>query len=310
MRQFKNILVGVDLSWGDRYVSEKLSEPNAEAVRQALWLAKLNSASVHFLFSLDLSVKVQQLIAESNTDEPTVLSEAAQQLEVLKSEARQQGIEAQSHVVVGESSINIIRQVLRQKHDLVIVGTRHLGAIQGLLLGSTGMTLLRKCPCAVWVTQSPFGKLFDHILVAHDLRPVGDLAMELGCAMAELQEAKLHVVHAAEYPDDPNAPASDEAEVKKLYRDKARAQIDAQLATANLSQAAQVNLSEEAPDVAILNSIEQHAVDLVVMGTVGRTGIPGLITGNTAERLLPQVDCSLLAVKPEDFESPVQLDED
>ena len=39
MKRFKKILVGVDLSWGDRFVSEVLSAPNAEAVRQALWLA-------------------------------------------------------------------------------------------------------------------------------------------------------------------------------------------------------------------------------------------------------------------------------
>jgi nucleotide-binding universal stress UspA family protein len=41
------------------------------------------------------------------------------------------------------------------------------------------------------------------------------------------------------------------------------------------------------------------------MGTVCRTGIPGLIIGNTAERVLDVVDCSVLTVKPEGFVSPV-----
>ena len=45
----------------------------------------------------------------------------------------------------------------------------------------------------------------------------------------------------------------------------------------------------EPPEFAILHSIEQHQVDLVVMGTIGRTGISGFITGNTAEQLLPQI---------------------
>ena len=48
MKRFNKILVGVDLSWGDCFVADELSEPNAEAVRQALWLAQLNSASVDF----------------------------------------------------------------------------------------------------------------------------------------------------------------------------------------------------------------------------------------------------------------------
>ena len=46
--------------------------------------------------------------------------------------------------------------------------------------------------------------------------------------------------------------------------------------------------------------------ELIVMGTVARTGIPGFIIGNTAEAILEQVDCSILAVKPPDFEPPVE----
>jgi nucleotide-binding universal stress UspA family protein len=47
-------------------------------------------------------------------------------------------------------------------------------------------------------------------------------------------------------------------------------------------------------------------VDLVVMGTVSRTGIAGLIIGNTAEVILNNIECAVLAVKPEGFVSPVQ----
>ncbi len=50
-------------------------------------------------------------------------------------------------------------------------------------------------------------------------------------------------------------------------------------------------------------------VDLIVMGTVARTGISGLIIGNTAENVLRNIDCSVLAVKPPGFISPVKLEE-
>jgi len=43
------------------------------------------------------------------------------------------------------------------------------------------------------------------------------------------------------------------------------------------------------------------------MGTVARTGIPGLIIGNTAESILSDIDCSLLAVKPEGFVTPISM---
>ena len=48
-----------------------------------------------------------------------------------------------------------------------------------------------------------------------------------------------------------------------------------------------------------------EAIDLLVLGTVARTGIAGYVIGNTAEAVLSQVTCSVLAVKPEGFVSPV-----
>jgi len=50
----------------------------------------------------------------------------------------------------------------------------------------------------------------------------------------------------------------------------------------------------------------QLDADLVVMGTVGRSGIAGLFIGNTAEMVLEQVQCSVLAIKPPGFVSPVE----
>ncbi len=309
MKRFKKILVGVDLSWGDRFVSQNLTPPNEEAVRKALWLAQQNSASVDFLFSLDLSAKAQELISKSNVDESTVLNEAEDRLALLVKDAREKGIDAKSHVVVGKSWLELIRQVLHNDHDLVIVGTRHLGAMQTAFLGSTGIKLLRKCPCPVWVTQPPAEKEAKSVLVAHDLRSVGDLAMELGSSLAEMQEVPLHVIHASEYPelDDKFPSGVISEEQKNAYREESEATMHKQLALANLSVPTNVHFSTERPDAAIMNCVGQNDVDLLVMGTIGRTGIPGFVTGNTAERLLPQIPCSLLAVKPPGFESPVTL---
>jgi nucleotide-binding universal stress UspA family protein len=52
---------------------------------------------------------------------------------------------------------------------------------------------------------------------------------------------------------------------------------------------------------------KKHAVDLVVMGTVGRSGIPGLLIGNTAEQILTHLESSVLTLKPAEFVSPVSL---
>ena len=110
----------------------------------------------------------------------------------------------------------------------------------------------------------------------------------------------------AEYPEfDYMFPASVSAERKQAYRDEAETHIQTQIAAADLRLPARLHFASEPPELAIMNCVEQHAIDLIVMGTVGRTGISGFITGNTAERLLPRIPCSLLAVKPPGFESPV-----
>jgi nucleotide-binding universal stress UspA family protein len=57
----------------------------------------------------------------------------------------------------------------------------------------------------------------------------------------------------------------------------------------------------------ILREAKERSADLIVMGTVGRVGISGYFMGNTAERTLTDIGCSVLAVKPPGFQSPVTV---
>jgi universal stress protein E len=42
------------------------------------------------------------------------------------------------------------------------------------------------------------------------------------------------------------------------------------------------------------------------MGTIGRSGIPGLLIGNTSETVLQAVNSSVITLKPDDFLSPIR----
>lgn len=312
MKRFKKILVGVDLAQGDTLVSDNLAPPTEEAIARAIWLAKGNRSRLTFFhvlqpFATHLDAETQMLLEKSH-GRRTVVDHAMEVVAKLAETARNEGLAADSLVTTGKNWLEIIQQVSRESHDLVIVGTRHLGRVKSMLVGSTGIKLLRKCSCPVWVTQPQRHNRTKTILVAHDLRPVGDLAMELGCEMATLQNAQLHVVHAAEYPEFGHMfSASVTPERRQSYREAAEHQIQSQTARADLPLPAKVHLVDEPSDVAIMNCVEKYSVDLLVMGTVGRTGISGFITGNTAERVLPNLPCSLLAVKPPGFQSPVAI---
>ena len=59
----------------------------------------------------------------------------------------------------------------------------------------------------------------------------------------------------------------------------------------------------------IPNLVKRIDADIIVMGTVARTGIPGFFMGNTAETILNQINCSVLAIKPRGFKTPVELED-
>ncbi len=312
MKRFKSILVGVDLAEGDRYVVDKIPAPSMKAVKRAIWLAKANDAHLTFLHVLspwapNLDAETQLLVQEGH-GQRTVRDHAKEVMAKLVQHASDEGVEADNRVVFGKSWMELIRQVLWKQHDLVIVGAKDEHPKNPFATGSSTVKLMRKCPSPVWVTKSSPEHNIRSVLVAHDLRPVGEAVMELGCSTAELHHAELHVLHAVEYREHDHifpAPVSDEEAAQ--YRQNAEAQINAQLKGYDLPHEAHIHFTTRPPDFAIWHCIEEFGIDLLVMGTLGRSGISGLITGNTAERLLPLVPCSILAVKPSGFESPVTL---
>jgi nucleotide-binding universal stress UspA family protein len=77
----------------------------------------------------------------------------------------------------------------------------------------------------------------------------------------------------------------------------------------SLCEAAELHVGLTSPSNAILAGADRLKPGLVVMGTISRAGIAGLSVGNTAERMLGHLDCSMLTVKPTDFICPVHLSE-
>ena len=70
------------------------------------------------------------------------------------------------NVVEGISFLEIIRQVLREQHDLVITTAEEKKGIRAHLFGTTSMHLMRKCPCSVWVVKRAQTLPFVRILAA------------------------------------------------------------------------------------------------------------------------------------------------
>ena len=230
-----------------------------------------------------------------------------------------------TRVLVGQESIAIIREVLRNGHDLVMKTARGMGGKLGMLFGSTAMHLLRKCPCPVWILKPEENRRFyRRIMAALDILPaeaeesgLNKKIMELTISMAEIEGSEIHIVHVAENPDDHlllgalYIPPEEIGRWSRETRNMRIGKLDEFLEEFDLADLQhQEHVLQGWADEEIPQFANEYKIDLLVMGTLARTGIPGLFIGNTAEKILHRVNCSVLAVKPDGFISPVTLDED
>ena len=233
-------------------------------------------------------------------------------------------------MLVGRHFSEIIAAVLRDGFDLVIKPAQNPGWIERLF-GSDDMHLLRKCPCPVWLMKSEGRERYAKIVAAVDfdlespsagLGPLARDILKLASSLALLESAKLHIVHAWEAPAEGLIRRwSDDAQgtvyryvdhERKRHAHALAASIDAldELIGTDSKEYLnpQTHLLRGAATDEIPKFVKGLGADLVVMGTVGRSGIPGLFIGNTAEAILDQLTCAVLAIKPQGFVSPVRLE--
>ncbi|VAX41648.1 Universal stress protein E [hydrothermal vent metagenome] len=318
MQSFRNILVGVDLSHADRIATDELSLPTVAAVHRAIQFAGHLGAEITFFAVLDLSAQALELI-EQDDELPShhnVEDSAHEVLAELVQQAAEAGITATGKVVIGKSWVEMIKEVLKENHDLVMIGTRNKSRVSQILFGSTGMKLLRKCPCPVWVIRPDLTPKVYNVLVASDFSDVSQRALDIAVNGAQMEEANVHLITAIEDHLSRRMKQSGVSQEKvEAYREsmleKAECELHSQLTQTDhrtLAQPVQVHVGEGPADLVVLDAIDKYEIDLLVMGTVARGGIAGMIVGNTAEQLLPQVPCSLLAIKPDDFVCPITLE--
>lgn len=243
----------------------------------------------------------------------------------------------QHRVLLGISFLEVIREVLRNHHDLVIKCPESPSWLDRFFSGDD-MHLLRKCPCPVWFVKPQVPKTFQRILAAVDVdgdypqresetrQGLNVRILEMAASLAIADSAELHVVYAWDSMSELvsrfalSSEFSDERLAANIEQERLQKQqnLDELISSIKIkSHAAQVILDYLNPVIHLLKGSARQGipalaktlqVDCIVMGTVARTGIYGFFMGNTAETILEQIDCSVLAIKPLEFVTPVTLD--
>ena len=183
------------------------------------------------------------------------------------------------------------------------------------------MELLRKCPCPVLLARDGSPASRPRIVAAvnasteeADEEALNAKIVELALLMASHLDAEPPSLLQAWTPFAERMVRSHSAHDQfASYIDGARQRASADLTRLARSFGGRLaetrsTLRRGEPDEVIPRFAVAERIDLVVMGTVARAGIAGMLIGNTAERVLRKLPCSVLTVKPDGFESPVRLD--
>lgn len=150
MRQFKNILVGVDLSQADRFVSLELLFPSVEAVERAVaGEAKFRSLDVFYSRDVSAAAAARRMIEESDRGKESVLKESQDLLSGLVAQADADRVTANAQVRFGKRWIELIRHVLQDAHDLIVMGMVGRAGISGFITGNSSERLLARIPCSL-----------------------------------------------------------------------------------------------------------------------------------------------------------------
>ena len=308
MKRFKNILL---------VVNSEIRNP--AALSCAFSLANNNSAKLKIIDVVKETSSYQPILPPSAKNinlHDLLVQEKREHLERILRPFEKEGVDTSIKILTGIPFLEIIREVIRKDHDLAIVTPEGKSEFKDMLFGTTTMHLMRKCPCPVWAIKPSSDVPFPRILVAVDPDPddeekisLNKKILEMSLSLAEMQKSELHIVHAWDfYIKSVMIPKHTMDGIVEEVRTMHSAALEELLGkyVPHIPEA-QVHLIKGDAGIEIPRLAKEKDVDLIVMGTVSRTGIPGLFIGNTAEKILYRVDCSVLAIKPDEFITPIEI---
>ena len=295
------------------------------AMYRAAWLARATGAELELL----VCYYNEYLSGDRLFDSPSlekarseVIANQEQHLEELAEPIRQTG------VVVTTSAVwdhplheGIIRHAVASGADVIFKDTHHHSAVARALLTNTDWNLIRTCPTPLWLVK-PHDLADTPVFVAaidplnqHD-KPAAldDEILKVSNLLGGKVDGEVHAFHSYD-PRIAVATATANAYIPvSLPFDEIEQQMheDHEKRFKEITSFHEISddhahlvaglTHEELPLIA-----EKLKADVVVMGAVARNRWKRLFIGATAERTLEHLPCDLLIVKPDWFQTPVEL---
>ncbi len=327
MKRFSNILCVVEPE-----------DTSRAAIIRAVSLAKSHQAQLTVISVVQTS-KIKDLFSRNRQESENFLDDLiSKKKEALDAfvKTHGSGVLVEINVLTGIQFIEVIRDVIKNQRDLVVKCPDQENWFERLF-GSDDMHLLRKCPCPVLMLKPDMLAPCQKILATVDISDnafdrehknrvqdqLNKYVLEFSSSFALAESAELHIgsvweaygeefLRYSAFSKMPEEEIDKYVEITRLEMNKKLEALVLEMESNMVEEAInyirpQTHLVKGLPAKEIPIMAQTYDIDLIVMGTVARVGVPGFIIGNTAEAILEQVNCSVLAIKPTGFQSPVLL---
>lgn len=225
-----------------------------------------------------------------------IADNARRGLDIAVQDAKKEGAPfVTSKLLPGIAWAEIIAQLEREAFDLCVIGTHGRTGLSRVLLGSVAEKVVRHAPCPVLVVR-PNNDItsFRHILVPTDFSTSASDALELAPQLVEAS-GRITVLHVLELPVSYAGEVS--AELGRDLSKKAAARLEQSMASLRSSTTATIETRTRigSPGSQVLAAVDDdRSIDLVVVGSRGRTGIKRVLLGSVAEKIVRHVHCPVL----------------
>ncbi len=305
---YQRILVATDFS------------PHADAaLKQAVWLAQQTAASItlahtlpnlrEVVHSASVQAKLDLLYGEGDKFQREVRKSSDAKMRRMIADLGAVDLDVRCETLLGQPFVELTHAVQAEGYDLVLAGTRGLAAWEQFFVGSTAKRLIRNCPATVWIVKAEHVGPPKVVLAPTDFSENSLKAASHGAWVAQQANAQFHLLHvidSMDIPEDVISRVPQGSSLRNEINEEAKARLETFLDSLQADRnKVLVHLSWGTPWKEVKRVAEHLAADLIAMGTVGRSGIKGVLMGNTAEKILDRCDCSVLTVKPDNYVSPI-----
>ena len=258
-----------------------MSDYSEGAVREAIKFASKCSSRIYACMTLETNPEYESI--GSNVFEKEE-EEATAHLKAIKARAEREGVSCETVLHESRDAAEaIIEEATDKKADMIVIGRRGRKGVAKALMGETAAKVITHAPCKVLVVPKAAEIEYRNILVATDGHAQAKAAVSEAIAIAKRTGS--HLIALSAMRDE-----TERAEATRFANESAG------LAKKEGISAEAVTPAGRASDV-IVETAGGRGVDLIVMGTYGKTGFKKLLMGSATEKVIGNAGCAVLVVK-------------